>query len=122
MFIFPLSWYPPGHGDFYESLYRSGNLDKLISRGVEWAFVSNIDNLGSNPDPEIIKQIQKLHEEQGINFVSEVIRKTLSDVKGGVFVKIDDQIRLLECAQIPEERVIPIINEFFNFLATSLWF
>lgn len=26
-------WYPPGHGDFYESFYRSGLLQDFISKG-----------------------------------------------------------------------------------------
>ncbi|PQE19901.1 UTP-glucose-1-phosphate uridylyltransferase protein [Rutstroemia sp. NJR-2017a BVV2] len=42
----PISdWYPPGHGDVFESLYNSGILDTLIKRGVEIVFLSNVDNL-----------------------------------------------------------------------------
>lgn len=40
-------WYPPGHGDLYESLVRSGILDRLLSDGKEYLFVSNSDNLGA---------------------------------------------------------------------------
>jgi len=35
------SWYPPGHGDLFESLYNSGELDELINNGTEVLFVSN---------------------------------------------------------------------------------
>ena len=28
-------WYPPGHGDVFESMYNSGILDKLIDRGID---------------------------------------------------------------------------------------
>lgn len=42
--------YPPGHGDLYRSLARSGMLDELIAAGKEYLFVSNIDNLGSVVD------------------------------------------------------------------------
>jgi len=42
--------YPPGHGDLYRSLVRSGMLDELIAAGKEYLFVSNIDNLGSVVD------------------------------------------------------------------------
>lgn len=40
-------WYPPGHGDLYESLVHSGLLDQLLSQGKEYLFVSNADNLGA---------------------------------------------------------------------------
>ncbi len=43
-------WYPPGHGDMYESLYNSGVLDELLSMGKEYLFVSNVDNLGATVD------------------------------------------------------------------------
>ncbi|KRY33839.1 Actin-related protein 2, partial [Trichinella spiralis] len=44
------SWYPPGHGDFYQAFYNSGLLDKFIQSGKEYCFVSNIDNLGATLD------------------------------------------------------------------------
>jgi len=44
------SWYPPGHGDVYESFYNSGVLKKLIDSGKEYVFISNIDNLGATVD------------------------------------------------------------------------
>ena len=40
-------WYPPGHGDVYNALAKSGLLDQLISQGKEYLFVSNSDNLGA---------------------------------------------------------------------------
>jgi UTP--glucose-1-phosphate uridylyltransferase len=40
-------WCPPGHGDIYPSLLGSGMLDRLLSQGIEYVFVSNSDNLGA---------------------------------------------------------------------------
>lgn len=40
-------WYPPGHGDLYNSMNRSGVLDRLLAEGKEYLFVSNSDNLGA---------------------------------------------------------------------------
>lgn len=40
-------WYPPGHGDLYNSLHVSGVLDKLLEEGKEYLFISNCDNLGA---------------------------------------------------------------------------
>jgi len=43
-------WYPPGHGDVYRALDRSGVLDSLLAHGKEWVFVSNVDNLAGTVD------------------------------------------------------------------------
>ena len=43
-------WYPPGHGDLFESLNNSGVLDQLLAEGKEYLFVSNVDNLGATVD------------------------------------------------------------------------
>lgn len=34
-------WNPPGHGDIYPSLLGSGMLDKMLSAGIKYLFVSN---------------------------------------------------------------------------------
>lgn len=43
-------WYPPGHGDVFAALENSGLLAELLSRGKEYIFVSNVDNLGATVD------------------------------------------------------------------------
>jgi UTP--glucose-1-phosphate uridylyltransferase len=43
-------WYPPGHGDVYQSFYNSGLLNQFIEQGKEYMFLSNIDNLGATVD------------------------------------------------------------------------
>ena len=53
-YLFPCSWYPPGHGDIYRSFYNSGLLSKFIDEGKEYMFVSNIDNLGATVDINIL--------------------------------------------------------------------
>lgn len=40
------AWYPPGHGDLYNTIYQSGVLDQLLKDGKRYLFVSNSDNLG----------------------------------------------------------------------------
>lgn len=44
------AWYPPGHGDVYRSLQKSGLLERFIEEGKNWIFLSNIDNIGATPD------------------------------------------------------------------------
>jgi UTP--glucose-1-phosphate uridylyltransferase len=41
------AWYPPGHGDLYNALTKSGILASLLKQGKEYLFVSNSDNLGA---------------------------------------------------------------------------
>ncbi|KAH7533969.1 hypothetical protein FEM48_Zijuj04G0187900 [Ziziphus jujuba var. spinosa] len=47
-------WYPPGHGDVFPSLKNSGKLDALLSKGKEYVFVANSDNLGAIVDLSIL--------------------------------------------------------------------
>lgn len=44
------AYYPPGHGNFYESFYNSGLLERFINEGKEVCFISNVDNLGATVD------------------------------------------------------------------------
>ena len=48
-----LEWCPPGHGDVYGALRRSGMLAALLERGFRYAMISNSDNLGATLDPRI---------------------------------------------------------------------
>ncbi len=66
------AWYPPGHGDFYQSFYNSGLLDELVSQGRQFVFLSNIDNLGATVDLRILKLCLKKNHE----FIMEVTQKT----------------------------------------------
>merc|ERR1719445_297298 len=89
------SWYPPGHGDFYRSFKNSGLLDKYISQGKKYCFISNIDNLGATVDLSILNEVINQKRE----FCMEVTDKTRADVKGGTLIQYEGKLRLLEAAQ-----------------------
>lgn len=75
-------WYPPGHGDFYESFQNSGLLRKFIEQGRKYCFLSNIDNLGATVDLNIMNLLMgESSTEKPIEFVMEVTDKTRADVK-----------------------------------------
>jgi UTP--glucose-1-phosphate uridylyltransferase len=93
-----LEWCPPGHGDLYAALGGSGMLARLRERGVDWAFVSNADNLGAVPDPRIAAWAQR----EGAPFVMEVVRGTAADRKGGHIAWRDGRLVLRETAQVPD--------------------
>lgn len=65
---------PPGHGDIYPSLLGSGFLDRLLSKGVKYLFVSNSDNLGATLDVDLLAYFAKTDKA----FVMEVIIKRRS--------------------------------------------
>ena len=90
------SWYPPGHGDVYRSLLRSGLLKKFIDEGKEYLFISNIDNLGATADlgTYIMSCVTKnnyfvnleilnylVNQKDSPEFIMEVIDRTRSDVR-----------------------------------------
>lgn len=76
------AWYPPGHGDFYESFLNSGLLKQFLAEGREYCFLSNIDNLGATVDLNILNRLLTQQAEGNPHeFVMEVTDKTRADVK-----------------------------------------
>eukprot|EP00039_Didymoeca_costata_P018591 m.334105 g.334105 ORF g.334105 m.334105 type:complete len:489 (-) comp17290_c0_seq1:120-1586(-) len=113
-------WYPPGHGDLYRSLKRSGMLKKLLDMGKEYLFVSNIDNLGSVVDNRILLELAQAEDRE---FIMEVTDKTRADVKGGTLIEYQGQCRLLEIAQVDSEHLqeFKSISKFKIFNTNNLW-
>ncbi|MEZ4633439.1 MAG: UTP--glucose-1-phosphate uridylyltransferase [Caldilineaceae bacterium] len=72
-------WCPPGHGDIYPALISSGMLRQCLDAGYEYAFVSNIDNLGATVDEEILGYFAQ----ERLPFLMEVTQRTAADRKGG---------------------------------------
>ncbi|KAL1868678.1 UTP-glucose-1-phosphate uridylyltransferase [Diaporthe australafricana] len=112
-------WYPPGHGDVFESLYNSGILDTLIERGIEVIFLSNVDNLGAVVDLRILQHMFESKSE----YVMELTNKTKADVKGGTIIDYEGSVRLLEIAQVPKEHVneFKSIKKFKYFNTNNIW-
>lgn len=97
-----LEWCPPGHGDFYPSLYASGLIPKLLGAGFRYLFVANIDNLGALPDPRLAGWFAS----SGAPYAAEVTPRTDMDRKGGhLSYRISDgRLVLRDTAQVaPDE-------------------
>jgi UTP--glucose-1-phosphate uridylyltransferase len=96
-----LEWAPPGHGDVYGALRRSGVLDRLVEEGFRYAMISNSDNLGARVQARIPAHMAA----DGIPFVMEVIVGTEAERKGGHLARrrADGQLVLRETAQTPPE-------------------
>eukprot|EP00124_Ichthyophonus_hoferi_P000422 Ihof_evm15s15 gene=Ihof_evmTU15s15 len=112
-------WFPPGHGDVYGALHRSGILNGLLEKGKEHMFMSNIDNLGATVDLNILQYL----DTHSTEFIMEVTNKTQADVKGGTLIDYNGQCRLLEIAQVPKDHVdeFKSVKKFRIFNTNNLW-
>ena len=77
-------WYPPGHGDFYQSFLDSGLLESLEEGGRKYAFISNVDNMAGITDLRILNKIVK----ERTDFALEVTKTTQADVKERAFLTL----------------------------------
>lgn len=117
-----LEWCPPGHGDIYTALLTSGVLDQLLEAGFRYASVSNSDNLGTVPSPELAGWFAA----SGAPYAAELCRRTAADKKGGHLAirRSDGRLILRDTAQTPAEEM-----DFFTdtdrhpfFHTNNLWF
>jgi len=119
------SWYPPGHGDFYESFVKSGLLNNFLDNGREYLFISNIDNLGATVDLNILNMLLNPSNpnQPKPQLVMEVTDKTNADVKGGTLINYEGKLRLLEIAQVPKQYVdeFKSVKKFKIFNTNNLW-
>jgi UTP--glucose-1-phosphate uridylyltransferase len=94
-----LEWCPPGHGDVYGALRRSGMLQTLRDRGIRYAMISNSDNLGAQLDPRVPAHMAA----RRLPFLMEVVQGTEADRKGGHLARrrADGRLILRESAQTP---------------------
>ena len=114
-----MEWCPPGHGDIYTALVTSGVLENLLSRGIEYAFVSNADNLGATLDFSILGYFAS----GGSPFMMEVTERTAADRKGGHLAQGRSGLLLREIAQCPAAELDAFqniaVHRYFN--TNNLW-
>lgn len=117
----PAYYYPPGHGDVLRALLAEGIVDRLLSEGIEYIFISNGDNLGATLDLSIASYLCR--PENKYEFIAEQTPKTLNDVKGGVLINYEGKIHLLETAQVPKEHMEDFCNieKFTAFNVNNIW-
>lgn len=77
---------PAGHGEFLHQLISSGTLGKLLSRGVRYVGLRNIDNIGAVLDERWLAILGRMVE-SGKNFTLEVSRRPDGPAgKGGALI------------------------------------
>jgi UTP--glucose-1-phosphate uridylyltransferase len=90
------SEHAPGHGDLPDALKQSGLLQRFVDRGGTTLLIANLDNLGGTLDPAVLG----FHLAHGSPVTSEVVDK-LADDRGGIPVRVDGKLRVLEEFRIP---------------------
>ena len=112
-------FYPPGHGNIFETLLTSNLADELLKKGKTVLFVSNIDNTGATVDPRFIKTLIEDKRE----YMMEVTEKTLADIKGGTLIKINGRLMHLEMPQVPPEGIDEFCSTktFKIFNTNNIW-
>jgi UTP--glucose-1-phosphate uridylyltransferase len=90
------SEHAPGHGDLPDALKQSGLLARFVERGGKTLLLTNLDNLGGTVDPVLVG----FHLAHGADVTSEVVDK-LADDRGGIPVRVDGKLRVLEEFRIP---------------------
>ena len=103
-----VSPYAPGHGDLSFALRRAGILKKLRDDGVDYIYMSNVDNLAATLDPAIIGA----HLDGQKAITVEVADKAKGD-KGGAPAQVDGVLQIVEGFRFPsdfDQDSIPVFN------------
>lgn len=110
-------WYPPGHGDLYQSLFQSGLLDNLIEQGKEYMFISNVDNLGATVDLNLLYHLV----DNEIEFCTCVVDLTRADHDGGVLAAYKGKPAVVELSQVPKQHMEMVSKQFTLFNTNNTW-
>ena len=89
-----------GHGGVYESLVKSGMLDKMKELGVEWVFIGGVDNcLVKMVDPVLMG----LAIYKGVTGAGKSVVKANPQEKVGAFCKKNGRPNVIEYTEITPE-------------------
>ena len=88
-----------GHGGVFESLFKNGYLDDMKNRGVEWVFISGVDNvLAGLVDPIAVG----LSIDRGTLATGKSVVKRSPSERVGVFCKKNNRPYVIEYTEITE--------------------
>ncbi|UCF90935.1 MAG: UTP--glucose-1-phosphate uridylyltransferase, partial [Desulfobacterales bacterium] len=115
-----LEWNPPGHGDVFCALHTSGLLQTLLAEGIQYAFISNSDNLGARLEASLLGYFA----DRQFPFMMEIAEKTPADIKGGHLARHKEgRLILREAAQCPPQERAAFLDirryRFFN--TNNIW-
>ena len=88
-----------GHGGVFESLYKKGYLEDMKNRGIEWIFISGVDNiLAGLVDPIAVG----LSIERGTLATGKSVVKRSPSERVGVFCKKNNRPYVIEYTEITD--------------------
>ena len=87
-------------GGVFDSMKNTGVLEDVKEKGIEWIFVTPVDNpLMELVDPVFVGYAKSL----GYDSLSKSIVRTDPTQKNGVFCKIDNKVNVMEYTEISPE-------------------
>ena len=88
-----------GHGGVFESLYKNGYLEDMKARGIEWVFISGVDNvLAGLVDPIALG----LSIDRGTLATGKSVVKRSPSERVGVFCKKNNRPYVIEYTEITD--------------------
>ncbi len=89
-----------GHGGVYESLVKSGMVDKMKQIGIEWVFIGGVDNcLVKMVDPVLMG----IAIDKGVTAAGKSVVKANPHEKVGAFCKKNGKPSVVEYSEITDE-------------------
>ena len=89
-----------GHGGVYESLVKSGMVDKMKELGIEWVFIGGVDNcLVKMVDPVLMG----IAIDKGVTAAGKSVVKAYPHEKVGAFCKKNGKPSVVEYSEITDE-------------------
>ncbi|MBR5227199.1 MAG: UTP--glucose-1-phosphate uridylyltransferase [Clostridia bacterium] len=89
-----------GNGGVFESIITNNILDELIKKGIEWVYISGVDNILANfVDEEFVGLLSKNNFKVG----SKTVLKNYPDEKVGVFCKKNSKVEVVEYIELSEK-------------------
>ncbi len=91
---------PDGHGGMLAAMWRSGNLENAIERGIKYLYYCQVDNpLAQIGDPGLIG----FHILNRSEMTTQAVAKTEPEERVGNVVSIDGSVRIIEYINFPKE-------------------
>lgn len=88
-----------GHGGVFESLYKNGYIEDMKNRGIEWVFISGVDNvLAGLVDPIALG----LSIDRGTLATGKSVVKRSPNERVGVFCRKNNRPYVIEYTEITE--------------------
>ena len=89
-----------GHGGIYESLVKTGMVQKMKNLGIKWVFIGGVDNcLVKMVDPVLMG----IAIDKGVTVACKSVVKANPHEKVGVFCKRNGKPNVIEYSEITEE-------------------